>query len=42
MKLSIMNKDLKTFELLWTDNILLWNMAHYFIVLQAMMKYNWE
>jgi hypothetical protein len=40
LKLAVLNQDEAMFDYLWTDQSLCWNLSHFFIILQAMMKYN--
>jgi hypothetical protein len=37
-----MNFDEATFKFLWNENNLFWNMGHFFVLLQTLMKCNWE
>lgn len=39
-----MNNDEAMFKYLWSSDMcsMLWNMGHYFMLLKAVMKYNWE
>ena len=42
VKLAIRNSDEATFKFLWNENNLFWNMGHFFVILQTLMKCNWE
>jgi hypothetical protein len=42
LKLSIRSFDEATFKFLWNENNLFWNMGHFFVLLQTLMKCNWE
>ena len=42
LKLTILNRDEPLFQLLWNENILLWNLGHLIFCLTYMIKSNWE
>ena len=40
--MSILNKDLDTFQFLWNELRIYWNLGHFFVCLKAMARASWD